>query len=137
MKKISNKGIKNNILKTEKDELFSGVLWLNSGVLGLSLGVLFGIILFIATNWLVFIGGENPGKHLNLLSHFFIGYKVFFLGSFIGFVYGFALGTISGALIAWFYNMFIKFRNYRKMFYNIVEKIINIQMVVQKNHGRV
>lgn len=100
-----------NILKTEEDKLFSGVLWLNSGVLGLSLGGILGLIIFIATNWLVIKGGGNVGYHLNLLSHFFIGYQVSFWGSFIGFFYGLAVGTMSGALIAWIYNKFVSFRN--------------------------
>lgn len=101
----------NDILKTEKDKLYSGVLWINSGVLGLSLGILFSLLIFMATNWLVIKGGRLPSLHLNLLGHFFIGYKVSFIGSLIGSAYGFALGTISGALIGWIYNQFVKFRN--------------------------
>jgi len=100
-----------NYVKTDKDKLFRGVLLLNSGILGLSLGVLFGLAIFIATNFLVLKGGDHVGSHLRLLSQFFIGYEVTFLGSFIGFVYGFILGTLSGALIAWIYNKFVKFRN--------------------------
>ncbi len=102
---------KNNIVETDKDKLFRGVLLLNSGILGLSLGILFGLGIFIATNWLVIKGGDHVGSHLRLLGQFFIGYKVTFLGSFIGFVYGFAVGTLSGALIAWIYNKFVEFRN--------------------------
>ena len=97
--------------KTKENELFEGVLWLNSGFLGLTLGILLGSALFIATNWLVLKGGENVGYHLNLLGHFFIGYKVSFSGSFIGFGYGFALGTISGTMIAWIYNKIVALRN--------------------------
>ena len=41
--------------------------------------------LFIATNWLVIKGGERVGPHLQLLSQYFIGYRVTFLGSFIDF----------------------------------------------------
>ncbi len=100
-----------NYVKTDKDKLFRGVLLLNSGILGLSLGVLFGLAIFIATNFLVLKGGDHVGSHLRLLSQFFIGYEVTFLGSFIGLVYGFILGTLSGALIAWIYNKFVKFRN--------------------------
>jgi len=102
---------KNNIVETDKDKLFRGVLLLNSGILGLSLGILFGLVIFIATNWLVIKGGEHVGSHLQLLGQFFIGYKVTFFGSFIGFAYGFAVGTLSGALIAWIYNKFVEFRN--------------------------
>ena len=98
----------NQVLPEEK--LFSGVLMLNAKVVGLTLGVIFGLGIFVATNWLVIKGGERVGPHLILLSQYFIGYKVTFLGSFIGAAYGFALGTICGALIGWTYNRIIAFR---------------------------
>ena len=86
------------------EKLFSGILWLNVKVLGLVLGILFGGAVFIATNWLVIKGGQPVGPHLQLLSQYFIGYRVTFAGSLIGFAYGFALGTMSGAFIGWLYN---------------------------------
>ncbi len=102
---------KDNILTTDDEKLFSGVLWLNSGALGLSLGLLCGLAVFIATNWIVLKGGDHVGSHLRLLSQYFIGYSVSFFGSFIGFAYGFAVGTLSGASIGWIYNKFVEFRN--------------------------
>jgi hypothetical protein len=96
---------------TDVEKLFSGVLRLNAKILGLALGLLFGLAIFIATNWLVLKGGEPIGPHLQLLSQYFIGYRVSFLGSFIGFAYGFALGTLAGALLAWIYNKIVAFRN--------------------------
>ena len=96
---------------TDEEKIFSGVLWLNAKVLGLVLGLLFGLVIFIATNWLVIKGGKVVGPHLQLLSQYFIGYRVSFLGSFIGFAYGFAVGTLSGALIGWIYNKIVAFRN--------------------------
>ena len=94
----------------EKEKLFKSVLRLNSRAVGLSLGLFFGLVLFLATNWLVIKGGEPVGPHLALLSHYFIGYKVSFFGSLIGFAYGFALGTLSGALMSWIYNMITRLR---------------------------
>lgn len=96
---------------TNEEKLFSGVLWLNAKILGLSLGLLFGLGIFIATNWLVLKGGKVVGPHLQLLSQYFIGYQVSFFGSFVGFAYGFAVGTLSGSLIGWIYNKITKFRN--------------------------
>jgi hypothetical protein len=93
------------------DKLFSGVLWLNAKVLGLALGLLLGLGLFVATNWLVVKGGDPVGPHLQLLSHYFIGYRVSFVGSFIGFAYGFAVGTLSGSMIGWIYNKITKLRS--------------------------
>jgi tetrahydromethanopterin S-methyltransferase subunit F len=102
---------KDKINTTNEERLFSGVLWLNTKILGLSLGLLCGLVIFIATNWLVIKGGKVVGPHLQLLSQYFIGYRVSFFGSLIGFAYGFAVGTFSGSLIGWIYNRITTFRN--------------------------
>ena len=96
---------------TNEERLFSGVLWLNAKILGLSLGLICGLGIFIATNWIVLKGGKVVGPHLQLLSQYFIGYRVSFFGSLIGFAYGFTVGTFSGSLIGWIYNRITKFRN--------------------------
>ena len=98
--------------KIDEERLFKGVLRLNSKVMGLSLGVLCGFLVFIATNWLVIKGGNRVGPHLSLLSQYFIGYRVSFLGSFIGFFYGFLVGVVGGVMIAWIYNKIIKIKKY-------------------------
>lgn len=102
----------------EGEKLFSGVLRLDLKFLGLTLGLLLGFAIFIATNWLVIKGGHiTPegqyvvGPHLQLLSQFFIGYRVSFLGSIIGFFYGFAIGTLCGSAIGLIYNKIVSFRN--------------------------
>jgi hypothetical protein len=104
-------GMKSKIKDTNKEKLFSGVLWLNAKILGLVIGLLLGLTIFIATNWLVLKGGNVVGPHLKLLSQYFIGYRVSFWGSFIGFAYGFALGTLSGSLAGWIYNRITELRN--------------------------
>lgn len=98
--------MKTEIKKTEdgNSRLFDRVLWLNAKVLGLTLGLLLGACIFLATNWLVIKGGDPVGPHLQLLSQYFIGYRVSFWGSFIGFAYGFAAGAICGGLLGWIYN---------------------------------
>jgi hypothetical protein len=100
-----------------EEKLLRGVLRLNTKVMGLVLGILMGFIIFIGTNWLLIKGGQvTPngkyvvGPHLQLLSQFFIGYKVSFLGSIIGFLYGFALGTLCGSAIGWIYNKIVDLR---------------------------
>lgn len=102
---------KNNFQIPTEEKLFSGIMWLNTGALGLALGMVCGLFIFIATNWLVIEGGPGAGSHLQLLSHYFIGYNVSFWGSLIGFAYGFAVGTLGGALIGWVYNKIVKLRN--------------------------
>jgi hypothetical protein len=94
----------------EKERLFRGVLWLHAKAVGLGLGLFFGLVIFVATNWLVLKGGEPTGPHLALLGQYFIGYRVSFFGSLIGFAYGFALGTLSGALLSWIYNTITRLR---------------------------
>jgi hypothetical protein len=96
--------------RTAEQKLFSGVLWLNARVFGLTLGIVCGLGLFVATNWLVIKGGKPIGPHLALLSQYFIGYRVSFLGSLIGFLYGFAFGTMTGSFIGWFYNKIASIR---------------------------
>ena len=103
--------------RNEEDKLFQGILVLRIKILGLVLGILFGLAVFIATNWLLIKGGHMTadgkyvvGPHLQLLSQFFIGYRVSFVGSIIGFAYGFAVGTLCGAIIGWVYNKIVYFR---------------------------
>jgi len=102
----------------DEEKLFSAVLRFNSKVLGLILGILLGLAIFIATNWLIILDGHiGPngeyvvGPHLQLLSQFFIGYRVSFLGSLIGLAYGFAVGSLAGALIGWIYNKIVDLRS--------------------------
>jgi hypothetical protein len=97
--------------KKESGELLSRVLWLNARALGLVLGLLCGVAVFVATNWLVIKGGDPVGPHLSLLSQYFIGYRVSFLGSLIGFVYAFVVGAGSGAFIGWIYNKIVEVRS--------------------------
>jgi hypothetical protein len=76
-----------------------------SGVLtGVVAGILAGLVIFVATNWLVLKGGPVVGPHLALLGQFFVGYRVTFGGSFIGFAYGFVCGFVGGWLVATVYN---------------------------------
>lgn len=80
------------------------LVWFNVRLFALAGGFLSGLVLFIATNWLVIKGGETVGPHLSLLSEFFIGYSVTFTGSLIGFFYGFITGGFAAGLIAYIYN---------------------------------
>jgi hypothetical protein len=94
-------------------KIFKGIIRFNSKYLGLMLGLFLGGAIFLATNWLILKARLTPweepavGPHLQLLSQFFIGYRVTFLGSIVGFLYGFGLGTLSGAVIAFVYNKIV------------------------------
>ncbi len=100
--------------------LLSRLLRLNATVQGLVAGTIAGLAIFLATNWLLIKGpqigpGGEPvvGPHLALLSQYFLGYRVSFLGSLIGMVYGFALGFAGGYFVAWLYNRIVELREAR------------------------
>ena len=82
----------------------STMLRLNARAWGISFGLLLGLGLFVATNFLVVKGGPDGGAHLGLLSAFFPGYRVTFLGSLLGFMYAFVLGYGLGRVIGEVYN---------------------------------
>ena len=94
-------------MKNEKaleNVVLTRVMRLNANINGLVAGIMVGLGIFVATNWLVLKGGDVVGPHLGLLGQFFIGYEVSFGGSLIGFAYGFATGFSVGYLIARIYN---------------------------------
>jgi hypothetical protein len=71
---------------------------------GIALGLMGGLGLLLATVVLVIKGGPNPGPHLSLLGVYFPGYRVTWVGAFIGFVYAFVGGYAVGRTIATIYN---------------------------------
>jgi hypothetical protein len=81
---------------------------LNSRAWGIAVGLLLGVGLFAATNFLVIKGGDVVGPHLALLRFYFPGYTVSFLGSLIGFVYAFVMGYVLGRLIGVIYNTLVR-----------------------------
>lgn len=89
--------------ETER-EVRMRLLRMNAVAQGIVMGLLAGLGLFVATNWLVIKGGAQVGPHLALLGQFFPGYTVTFLGSLIGLAYGFVLGFVVGYLFARVYN---------------------------------
>jgi hypothetical protein len=80
------------------------ILRLEAVVQGVAWGLVSGLALFLATNFLVLKGGRVVGPHLSLLRQFFIGYEVTFAGSLIGFAYAFVCGFVAGYLVSIVYN---------------------------------
>jgi hypothetical protein len=91
-------------MEPEEEQIEKAVILLNSKLLGIVLGFLSGVGLFLVTNFLVLKGGPHVGAHLVLLSNFFPGYRVTFLGSLIGFFYAFVVGFLSGVVLGAVYN---------------------------------
>lgn len=88
----------------EEEALEKAVVRLNAKLMGIVVGFLAGLGLFLATMILVLKGGPNVGEHLELLSQFFPGYRVTFLGSFVGFFYAFVVGFVIGSVLGAVYN---------------------------------
>jgi hypothetical protein len=86
------------------------ILRLDATAQALAAGVLAGLAIFVATNWLVLKGGLVVGPNLALLSQFCPGYTVTFLGSFVGFAYGLVYGAAAGYAVSWIYNRFVDAR---------------------------
>jgi hypothetical protein len=97
--------------KTLERVVLTRLLRLNATVQGLVTGIIAGLGIFIATNWLVLKGGDVVGPHLGLLGQFFIGYKVTFVGSLIGFAYAFVTGFLIGYFVARIYNGIVDVRD--------------------------
>jgi len=79
---------------------------LNKKAFGLAVGVLWGVGLFLVTNFLLLRGSE--GVIISGLKNVYLGYSFSFLGSIIGLIWGFVDGFIVGWLFALLYNQFAK-----------------------------
>jgi hypothetical protein len=80
------------------------IVRMDATIWGITMGFLFGLGLFAATIILVVRGGEEVGKHLGLLRHFYPGYSVSYVGSLVGFAYAFATAFIVMWLFVNVYN---------------------------------
>ena len=87
------------------------VLRLNANILGIVLGIITGLAIFVATNFLILKGGPVVGPHLGLLRAFFPYYSVTFLGSIVGFFWGLASGYVVGFVIGSIYNLVVKLKS--------------------------
>ncbi|MGH9768013.1 MAG: hypothetical protein ACREAB_11310 [Blastocatellia bacterium] len=96
--------------KNETEELSRTVVRIHAGVLAVVCALIGGIGLFGMTVWLLIRGGESVGMHLQLLGHYFIGYKVTWIGSLIGFFYGALVGGVIGWVVGKIYNAVAGFR---------------------------
>lgn len=96
-----------------EEAILTRALRLNAWVTGTAMGLLAGLAIFVATNWLILKGGEQVGPHLVLLGQFFVGYSVTFVGSLIGLAYGLVCGFLVGFFVAAMHNRFSDLRHRR------------------------
>ena len=92
-------------LETVKKALAVAFPKLDRMALGVSTGAVAGIILFLATVFLVIKGGPVVGPTLQLLHNFFPGYTVTVSGSLLGLGYGFLAGFATGWMFAFIRNL--------------------------------
>ena len=78
---------------------------LNAKAMAISIGILWGASVFLATVWILITG--SGGDTMSKLNVFYIGYSVSWGGAFIGLVYGFIDGLIGGFLVVLLYNAFL------------------------------
>ena len=79
---------------------------LNAKAFGLACGILWGLVIFVATVWLLVRG--YGGAQIMTLDHFYIGYSYSYVGAVVGAIWGFIDGFIGGWLFAWLYNKLAK-----------------------------
>jgi hypothetical protein len=99
------------LTKTDLDIIHAAIARLRAHVMAVVFGFSGGTLLFLITIWLVIRGpaapGEPVGPHLELLSQYFPGFEVSWVGSLIGFVYGALTGAVIGWVIAFVYNAIV------------------------------
>lgn len=82
-------------------DFLNSAINLNTKLLGLVFGLVSGSVLFFIT---LISHISSGGEFLNLLSVFLIGYSVSIQGAFIGFIWGFLIGGMSGAFLYFAYS---------------------------------
>lgn len=94
----------NTMASVVQGALARAFMKLDRAAFGLSLGVMAGLVLFLATLFLVIKGGPDAGSNLALLGHFFPGYDVDPFGAVLGLGYGFLTGFVVGWGVAFLRN---------------------------------
>ena len=78
-----------------------------------AVGSVAGLLIFLATMWLVVKGGAVVGPNLQLLGQYFTGYTVSVKGALIAFGYSFFWGFLFGWLFAYLRNFLLAYYLYR------------------------
>jgi hypothetical protein len=97
------------------DDLEFAVLRLHGHYLGLALGGLIALGLFVTTNWLVMRGTADQSEHAMLLGQYLPGYTVSVAGSIIGAAEMLVIVYLFSRLLAAIYNGIAALRHKRAM----------------------
>ena len=90
-----------------RETLARGFPKLDGVALGVSMGLLSGFIICLATLVLILKGGDVVGPRLSLMNEYFPGYSVTPGGSLLGLFYGFVAGLLGGWAFAFLRNGFL------------------------------
>lgn len=99
--------------------------------MGVACGVVSGGLVWLATATLVLRSGHGQvWPNLGLLSHFFWGYRVTWLGSLIGLAWSFAVGYVFGWTFAALHNVtfrlwlaLVRFRAEKEEYSNLLDRL--------------
>ncbi|MBN2135227.1 MAG: bacteriophage holin [Acidobacteria bacterium] len=75
---------------------------LNIKALALTIGLVWGVGIFLFTWWVIIFEGSTAEP--TIIAKLYRGYDISPFGSLIGLIWGFLDGLIGGALIGWIYN---------------------------------
>jgi hypothetical protein len=88
-----------------KDEDLLGVtLYFDGNYLGLALGSIVGLGLFVTTSWLILRGTAAESMNALLLTNYLPGYSVTYMGGLIGAVEVFVITYLVCRFFSWIYN---------------------------------
>lgn len=79
-----------------------GFMKLHVKAFGLTIGLIWGIGLFLMTWWIIAFDGAST--EVNMLGQLYRGYTITPMGSIYGLIWGFFDGLIGGVIVAWLYN---------------------------------
>jgi hypothetical protein len=96
--------------RANQEQISRAFARIRTGVLTLVCAMIGGVGLFLMTAWLLMKGGPHVGQHLQLLSHYFIGYSVTWWGSVVGLFYGTLAGGVIGWAVSTLYNRVVQLR---------------------------
>ena len=105
---------KEHFSEAEWKVIGQAVARLRASVMAVTFGIVGGLMLFVATVWLIILGptggSEHVGPTLGLLANFFPGYSVTWSGAVVGAFYGALSGAIAGFVLAVIYNRIVIYR---------------------------
>ena len=78
---------------------------LNAKAFSLAAGLVWGLVVFLVTNFSLLFHGQ--GQTLSKLEQIYPFYTISFVGSIVGFLWGFVSMALLGLLFVWLYNMLL------------------------------